>query len=147
MRQQFKPYTKVALLHDIGVSAIPLTDSSNGLLECNFVSVTASSRNNNLDSGNFFVVAASSIASVGKTENSIYPAAAMLLNSSALTSGVPGGVASTEKGVVELLLPDTDRVSTIYVSQHKAQQTFFMINYGQVFTGNALRDYQRPKGN
>ena len=147
MRQQFKPYAKVAVIHDIGVSAIPLTDSSNGLLTCNFVSVTASANSEGQDSGNFFTVAASSIASVGNTDGTIPPAAGMFLGGSALTSGIPGGIASTEKGVVELLLPDTDRVSTIYVSQNQKQETLLLINYGQVFTGNALRDYQRPKGN
>jgi len=146
MRQQFKPYTKVAFLSDVGVSAIQLTDTSSSPFSPNFVSVTASA---DLDggTGNFYTVAASSIASVGKDQNFVVPANGMLSDHTAITSGVIGGTASTDKGVVELLLPDTDRVNTIYISQFKAQETLFMINYGQVFTGNALRDYQRPKGN
>lgn len=140
MNQQFKPYSKVAYLTDRGTSAITLTDSTGTKFPVNFISVTASGVDT---AGNWFSVAASSIDTSGKTESSIFPAMGMLGS----VSGVPGGVASVEKGVVELLLPDIDRVDTIYVSQYYAQPLLLMINYGQVYTGNALRDFQRDKGN
>jgi len=140
MNQQFKPYSKVAYLDSLGASAITLTDTTGNKLPVNFISVTASG---DTDGGNWFSVAASSIATSGKNDGTIFPAMGMW----GLVSGVPGGVATVEKGVVELLLPDMDRVDTIYVSQYLAEPLFLMINYGQVYTGNPLRDFQRPKGN
>jgi hypothetical protein len=140
MNQQFKPYSKIAYLDSLGASAITLTDTTGNKLPVNFISVTASA---GAGGGNWFSVAASSISTSGAVDGTIFPAMGMWGE----VSGVPGGVASVEKGVVELLLPDTDRVDTIYISQFVAQPLFLMINYGQVYSGNALRDFQRPKGN
>ena len=63
------------------------------------------------------------------------------------TSGVVGGYASTNKGVVELLLSDADRSSTVQLEQSEAGATTFFITYGQIQGGNISRDNLRPIGN
>ena len=145
MRQQFKPYTLVAHFDatnpGTSPSSIALTDTTGGMGGCNFVSVEASGEDT---AGNFFAVTVSSISSSALQEGAGQPAAAGMVG---FTSGATGGTASVEKGIVELLLPDVDRVTHIGISQFLAKNTYFFINYGQVYTGNPLRDQNRPKGN
>ena len=136
MREQFRPYTLVADITTTDPSSITLTDSEGTALECNFVSVEASG-----GADAFFSVILSSI-----------PVAAGNLSKDAanmigFTSGVIGGAARSAQGVVEFVLADNDRVSEITISQNTGDASRYFINYGEVWTGNPLRDGERPKGN
>ena len=62
------------------------------------------------------------------------------------TSGICGGYASVNKGIVELLLADTDRTDTLEVSLDENGACNFFITYGQIQAGNIMRDNERTPG-
>jgi hypothetical protein len=62
------------------------------------------------------------------------------------TSGVVGGYASVNKGIVEFLLADGDRTDTIQLQLDENGACNFFVTYGQVQAGNRVRDNQRPAG-
>jgi hypothetical protein len=76
------------------------------------------------------------------------PVAAYTATSATLgtTSGIVGGFASVNKGVVEFLLSDVDRASAIQIQLDENGACKFFITYGQVQAGNRLRDNERPVG-
>jgi len=137
MREQFRPYTLVAKLATLEPSSITLTDSAGTALKSNYVSVEASAT----ATGALYSVILSSLnVSAGSADTRW---ASDMIGS---VSGVPGGAATTEKGIVEFVLADNDRVSEITISQETTDSVTYLINYGQVWTGNPLRDAERPKG-
>ena len=138
MREHFRPYSLVAQLSNTNVSSINLTDSAGTALACNYVSVEGSG-----DGVGWFSVAASSISVAAATDNNVQPASALL----GITSGLIGGIAPMSKGVVQFVLSDADRVSQLDLSLNTNDVTNLMISYGQVQTGNPLRDGERPIGN
>jgi hypothetical protein len=138
MREFFRPYTLVAELTDTDVSSVTLTDSAGDALKSNFVSVETSS----VDTDAWVSVTASSISTEQSRNNTVPPASALLGN----TSGLIGGVAPANKGVVEFVLSDADRVDTLALSMSRDATVRFFITYGQVQTGNPLRDGERPIG-
>jgi hypothetical protein len=140
MREQFRPYTIVATLAATDPSSIILTDSSGGSFKSNYISVEASG-----DGDDFFSVILSGMG------NSAHPLDSGVDTKHAVdmlgfTSGVPGGTSVMNKGIVEFVLPDVDRVDSITITQSSTDVTKYFINYGQVWTGNPLRDQERPKG-
>jgi len=138
MREFFRPYTIVAQLTNTDVSSVTLADSTGTALKSNFVSVETSSAN----SAAWVSVTASSINVAQARNNTVPPASALL----GTVSGLIGGVAPSNKGVVEFVLSDADRVNTLYLSLSEDQTVNFLITYGQVQTGNPLRDGERPIG-
>jgi hypothetical protein len=138
MREYFRPYTLVAQLTNTDVSSVTLTDSAGTALKSNFVSVETSSA-----AGiSWASVTASSISTEQSRNNTVPPASSLLGN----TSGLIGGVAPSNKGVVEFVLSDADRVDTLALSLSENETVNFYITYGQVQTGNPLRDGERPIG-
>lgn len=137
MREQFRPYTLVAELATVQTSSITLTDSAGTPLKSNYVSVEASG----LISDAFYSVILSSLnVSAGAADTRW---ASDMVGS---VSGVVGGTSTVSKGIVEFVLADNDRVSEITISQSTADRVAYFINYGEVWTGNPLRDAERPKG-
>ena len=137
MREQFRPYTLVADLATLEPSSIALTDSAGTALKSNYVSVQASA---NGTPTLYSVILSSLNVSAGSADTRW---ASDMIGS---VSGVPGGTATTDKGIVEFVLADHDRVSEITISQRSTASVTYFINYGQVWTGNPMRDRDRPKG-
>jgi hypothetical protein len=145
MRDYFRPYSLAVYSDDIVPSGVTLTDSAGTPLKCNYVSVESSGQGGD----GFFSVTLSSIQvsaaaapGTGLLAGAPVPAAAL----EGITSGLIGGTAPDNKGVVEFVLSDADRVDTIHISQSTAGPTRYFINYGEVQHGNDLRDNLRPKG-
>jgi len=136
METQFRPYTKVVELTTTGSNTIDLKDSAGELLKCNYISVESSGAVNL-----FFQVAYDAPGITTPLSNQSL-ADAMVGD----TSGVTGGVGKSNGGVVELLLSDKDRVSSIRLSQSGAGSRLYLITYGQIQTGNPMRDNERPIG-
>jgi hypothetical protein len=64
------------------------------------------------------------------------------------TSAAVCGYAGIDEGrVVEFLLSDADRANFITLQQSGTSTGKYFITYGQVQTGNPLRDGERPIGN
>ena len=137
MREQFRPYTLVADLATLEPSSIALTDSAGTALKSNYVSVQASA----VGDGTLYSVILSSLNVSAGIADTLW--ASDMIGS---ISGVPGGTATTENGIVEFVLADNDRVSEITISQETTDSVTYLINYGQVWTGNPMRDRDRPKG-
>ena len=138
METQFRPYGMVATLSTTDSSAIVLTDTAGTALKCNFISVEASGENPDA----FFRVGMDAQSQAVPVAS--YPATSGSIGE---TAGIIGGFASVNKGVVEFLLADGDRPSTIHLQLDEAGACNFFINYGQIQHGNGLRDNNRPNGN
>ena len=134
METQFRPYTLLATLTD--VSSIELRDTSGSLLECNYVSVESSGTGES-----FFSVSYEAPGITTPLANQT--AASALLGT---TSGITGGIGKSNGGVVEFLLSDSDRVSTIKISPSIASSRTYFITYAQIQRGNPGRDNLRPIG-
>jgi len=137
MREQFRPYTIVAELATLQPSSITLTDSAGTALKSNYVSVEASGAG---EDQLYSVILSSLDVSAGIADTRW---ASDMVGS---VSGVPGGTSVVNKGIVEFVLADNDRVNEITISQSTTDPARYFINYGQVWTGNPLRDGERPKG-
>ena len=138
MEIQFRPYALTANLATTDASSITLRDTGGTPLQCNFISVEASGENPDA----YFRVA------MDTGTSSVTPVAGYVATSGSVgaTSGVVGGYASVNKGVVELLLSDRDRTDTIQLQLDENGTCNFFITYGQVQGGNIRRDNDRPIG-
>jgi len=136
METQFRPYTILATAASVTPSSIELRDTSGSLLECNYISVESSSV---IDS--FFSVSYDAPGITTPLTNQT--AANALLGH---TSGITGGIGRSSGGVVELLLSDSDRVSSIQISPSTTAEATYFITYGQIQHGNPGRDNLRPIG-
>jgi hypothetical protein len=144
MEAQFRPFSMVMTLagNEVNPSGVTLRDSAGTALKCNFISVEASGENPDA----YFSVAINPGDDAGKLTT---PAVNNLDASTALgnmVSGVCGGYASVNKGVVEYLLSDADRASIINLQLDQVGACIFFITYGQVQAGNRLRDNERNIG-
>jgi len=136
METQFRPYTILASLASVTPSSIELRDTSGSLLECNYISVESSGTTDS-----FFSVSYDAPGITTPLANQT--TAPSLLGT---TSGITGGIARSSGGVVEFLLSDSDRVSTIKISPSVATARTYFITYGQIQHGNPGRDNLRPIG-
>tara|TARA_R110000796_G_scaffold93354_1_gene197856 strand:- start:972 stop:1400 length:429 start_codon:yes stop_codon:yes gene_type:complete len=141
METQFRPFSLACSLigDETNGSGITLRDGVGTALKCNFVSIEASGSN----SDSYFrvtteVPATDSLFEFGQST------ASGAMNT--MTSGVIGGYASTQKGVVEFLLSDADRTSLINIQCSEVGLTNFFITYGQIQAGNIRRDNERTPG-
>ena len=137
MEAQFRPYGLTATLANTNASSITLKDTAGTPLNCNFISVEASGENPDA----YYRVAMEPASSVTPLANFVDTSASM-----GATSGIVGGYASVNKGVVEFLLADVDRTSTIQIQLDENGACNFFITYGQVHHGNPGRDNLRPAG-
>jgi len=138
MEIQFRPYGLIAEMDGkTAASSIVLKDTAGTLLDCNFVSVEASGENTDA----YFRVATDPASSITPMSNYSDTSGAL-----GTTSGIVGGYASVNKGIVELLLSDKDRTSTIEIGLSEVGACKFFITYGQVQGGNIRRDNERPIG-
>jgi hypothetical protein len=136
METQFRPYTILASLASVTPSSIELRDTSGNSLECNYISVESSGT-----ADSFFSVSYDAPGITTPLANQT--TAPSLLGT---TSGITGGIARSSGGVVEFLLSDNDRVSTIKISPSVATARTYFITYGQIQRGNPGRDNLRPIG-
>ena len=137
MEAQFRPYSIVADLPYTAPSSIALVDTAGTALKCNFISVEASGENPDA----YFRVAMDSASQATPVANYVDCSAP-----GTQASGVVGGYASVNKGVVEFLLSDVDRTDTIKLELSENGDCKFFITYGQVQAGNRVRDNERPTG-
>ena len=136
MEVQFRPYTIVASLASVTPSSIELRDTAGNSLDCNYISVESSGT-----ADSFFSVSYDAPGITTPLANQT--TAPSLLGT---TSGITGGIARSSGGVVEFLLSDNDRVSTIKISPSVATARTYFITYGQIQRGNPGRDNLRPIG-
>tara|TARA_R110001583_G_scaffold4340_3_gene25136 strand:- start:1155 stop:1574 length:420 start_codon:yes stop_codon:yes gene_type:complete len=139
METQFRPYSMVIQIADATASGVSLKDTAGSSLACNFISVEASGANPDA----YFRAA---ISPAGIT-TPVAGARTAALSLGTTTSGIVGGYASVNKGVVEFLLHDQDRASEVNLQLDESGTTNFFITYGQIQSGNILRDNERPTGN
>ena len=138
MQIQFRPYSLVTEMDGtIAASSIVLKDTAGAALDCNFVSVEASGENADA----YFRVATDPASLITPMSNYSDTSGAL-----GTTSGIVGGYASVNKGVVELLLSDKDRTSTVEIGLDQVGDCKFFITYGQIQGGNIRRDNERPIG-
>jgi len=136
METQFRPYTILATAASVTPSSIELRDTSGSLLECNYISVESSGTTDS-----FFSVSYDAPGITTPLANQT--TAPSLLGH---TSGITGGIGRSSGGVVEFLLSDKDRVSTIQICPSTTAEATYFITYGQIQRGNPGRDNLRPIG-
>lgn len=139
MRQHFRPYSLVVSSSNItsGVD-VDLKDSAGSSLECNYISLTVSG-----DSTIGHVRMSANFPNLTTPSDSFEtPAEAIGTTASAVPSvyTVVGGEAGT------MVLSDHDRVSSVNIRSDVGAAANLIVTYGQVSTGNNLRDKERPKG-
>ena len=140
MREYFRPYSLAIELSDAVASGVTLVDSAGTALKCNYISVECSSAGTD----EFFRVMIEPSDLTTPSANTSTAAASMGLTTSAAVCGY----ADIDEGrVVEFLLSDADRASLITIQQSDSVIGRYFITYGQVQTGNPLRDGERPVGN
>ena len=140
MREYFRPYSLAVTLDDAVASGITLVDTSGTPLKCNYISVECSSAGTD----EFFRVMIEPPNITTPSANTTQAGASMGLVTSAAVCGYAG---IDEGRVVEFLLSDADRASLITLQQSAGSITAkYFITYGQVQTGNPLRDGERPIG-
>ena len=142
MREQFRPYTMIlGPFTDTTASSVTLRDTGGNALECNYISVEASAQ-----TGNSMFTARIDVPNLTTPLANQTTAA---LSQGLDTSGFVGGTAKVSRGYpVEFVLYDGDRASeiTIQCTDTNFVRAYFIVTYGQVWTGNPLRDGERPKG-
>tara|TARA_R110001583_G_scaffold22132_21_gene83308 strand:- start:3767 stop:4204 length:438 start_codon:yes stop_codon:yes gene_type:complete len=144
MEAQFRPFSMAITLagDEVSPSSVTLRDTAGTALKSNFISVEASGENGDA----YFSVA------IDPGDNPASLVTPKSLNVDASTamgstlSGICGGFASVNKGVVEYLLSDADRASIIAIQLDQIGACNFFITYGQVQHGNPGRDNLRPIG-
>jgi hypothetical protein len=142
MQTQFRPYSMIVQLDSISPSALVLRDTAGDPLKCNFISVEASGE----DTDSWFGVQYNPGDSTGFTTTPIAGSVSAGTAVGVTASGVVGGFATTQKGIVEFLLADADRVNTITLGISSAQPCKLFVTYGQIQAGNVMRDNERLVG-
>ena len=145
MEAQFRPFSMAMSLagNEVSPSSVTLRDTAGTALKCNFISVEASGENPDA----YFSVA----TNPGDNPAALVTAKSLNADTSSAMgstlSGICGGFASVNKGVVEYLLSDADRASVIDIQLDQVGACNFFLTYGQVQHGNPGRDNERPIGN
>jgi len=142
MREQFRPYTMIlGPFTDTTVSAVTLVDTGGTALKCNYISVESSATGGT----SFFTARIDAPNLTTPLANQTTAA----LSKGLETSGFVGGASKMVGGYpVEFVLYDGDRTDSVTIQCTDADFTnaYFIVTYGQVWTGNPLRDGERPKG-
>ena len=158
MREYFRPYSMVIDGYDTALSAITLVDTAGDALDCNYIGVECSGVNNgfwraalDLNTCATRVFGGFRGSSVDFDQSSASGWGTALSSTAGslgfTTSAITGAYNSMSIGTVaEFLLSDADRRSKIYLQQSEATNNIYYITYGQVQTGNPLRDGERPIG-
>ena len=143
MRQSFRPYTIVVNTSTTGTKkTVSLKDTAGNDFYANYVSIAVSADG---DPARSTMYRCSIAVPDTTTPEANYDSAANMIDDTA--SGVPGVYFSTSFPG-ELLLADRDRVNQINLEAFRAGgNANYLITYGQVTTGNSLKDKERPKGN
>ena len=139
MREQFRPYTMVVgPLTDQTASSVTLVDTGGDALKCNYISIEASGEGTGYYTASIDAVALTTpLANQGTALEALgYTTSGFVRGVSRLNSGYP----------VEFVLADNDRSSTVKIQQATSETALYFVTYGQVWTGNPLRDGDRPKG-
>ena len=140
MREFFRPYSLAMTLTDATASGVTLVDTAGAALKCNYISVECSSAGTD-DFFRVMIEPANLTTPVANTSTAVL---SMGLDTSAAVCGYAG---IDEGRVVEFLLSDADRASLITIQQSGGSTIAkYFITYGQVQTGNPLRDGERPIG-
>jgi len=139
MREYFRPYSLAIQLDSATVSGVTLVDTAGTPLKCNYISVECSSAGTD-DFFRVMIDPAGLTTPIAKTTT-----AALSLGLD--TSAAVCGYADQNDGrIVEFLLSDADRAQDITIQQSGTALGNYFITYGQVQTGNPLRDGERPIG-
>jgi len=142
MREQFRPYTMIlGPFTDTTVSAVNLVDTGGTQLKCNYISVEGSGSN-----GTTMFTARIDAADLTTPLANQTTAA---LSRGLTASGFVGGASKLVGGYpVEFVLSDGDRADSVTIQCTDADFTnaYFIVTYGQVWTGNPLRAGERPRG-
>ena len=139
MREYFRPYSLVIELDSATASGVTLVDTAGGALKCNYISVECSSAGTD----DYFRVM---IEPTGLTTPVANTTTAALSEGLDTSAAVCGYADQNDGRVVEFLLSDKDRADTITIQQSGTAVGKYFITYGQVQTGNPLRDGERPVG-
>lgn len=140
MRQYFRPYSKVVSIADVAdATPVTLTDTAGSSLACNYISLTLSG-----DSGGVGHVRMSADFPDLTTPQANFstPTAAV-----GVASGVPSVYTTPGGEAATMVLSDGDRVSSVSIQGNESSPVIAILTYGQVSTGNNLRDQIRPRGN
>ena len=146
MRQNFRPYSMViAASNPTTTTPVILKDSAKNDLLCNYISVSVSGASPfNRE------IQRISIDPPGLTTPH---ANSRSFDDSIVDpdgSALPCVVTSIQDAPAVLVLPDSDRVSKIFIQSHTGttgtNPLNYIITYGQVSVGNNIRDNERPKG-
>ena len=139
MRETYRPFSKYVSITGTGAVEVTLHDSSGVALECNYIEVEPVS--GTADSVMFMVVPD---IPTSRTYASMPTAASITLND---TSGIVGGLASANTGVVTLSLASPDLTSKVKISHDTAGTIAYAVRYGVVQMANNLKDSRSSRGN
>jgi hypothetical protein len=139
MREYFRPYSLAITLDSVTASGVTLVDTAGSALKCNYISVECSSGGTD----DFFRVMIEPPNLTTPVANTTGAAASLGLDTSAAVCGYAD---QNDGRVVEFLLSDADRANHITIQQSSTAKGNYFITYGQVQTGNPLRDGERPIG-
>ena len=146
MREQFRPYTMVlGPFTDNTVSAVALVDTGGTALKCNYISVESSATGGGAEANLTARIDVDGLTTPLANQST---AAATFGND---TSGFVGGATRGGQGYpIEFVLDDGDRANNITLQYANLDitggSTYVILTYGQVWTGNPIRDGNRPKG-
>ena len=133
-----RPYTKLIVIGAGQTSAIELKDTSETLLECNYIRVNTSGIGTVLDTDQDFTVYLSGIPGLTTPDT---PTTLSTPDGSGFC-----GVVGQGDGInpVEIFLDDQDRVSEIQI--YSGLGRVYSITYGNIRFINPMRFNDRPKG-
>lgn len=143
MRQSFRPYTMVVQTSTTGTKkTVSFKDTAGNDFYANYINVAVSGAGEPAQDTMYRCTIAVPDTT---TPEANYDSAADMYD--VTTSGVPG-VYFSPSFPGELLLADRDRVNQINLEAFRSGgRATYLITYGQVTTGNSLKDKERPKGN
>ena len=150
MREYFRPYNKIIDVADVAQHNILLTDSSGGLLTCNYVTVTAVS--GGVDNQQFQIIPSGVDTMYGGAGNfqgsgnlssrdvgpSAYNNAGKRTSNSA--SGSLGLFGATDSDTLILSLSPADATQAIILTQQGGDAARYAVTYGQVIDANPRAD-------
>lgn len=139
MRETYRPFSKYVSITGGTAVEVTLHDSSGVALECNYIEVEPVSGN----TANAMFMAVPDIPT-SKAYADMPTASSITLND---TSGIVGGLASANTGVVTLSLNSPDLTSKVKISQDVDRTITYAVRYGVVQMANDLKDSRSSRGN